>query len=314
MNRFFTLLALTALLSGCGSEGARQNPPSSGLLVDRPTFDGAIAHRFIREQVAFGPRVPGMEGHALQLAWMDSLLGVWADSVEHQPFSYLTSQGHELALTNVMARFRPEAEHRILLLTHWDTRPWSDQALSEADRELPVPGANDGGSGTAILLHLAQLMAETPPPTGVDLLFIDGEDYGPGTEDMFMGSRYFAGVMPDPIPWSYGLLLDMVGDLDPHYPMEAHSVEYAPAITQRIWRVAHDLGFGAYFPARVGSRVVDDHIPLNEAGLPTVDLIDFEFGPGNRLWHTPQDTPENTSPESLRMVGEVVAELIYRGG
>ena len=106
----------------------------------------------------------------------------------------------------------------------------------------------------------------------------------------------------------------MVGDLDPSYPIEAHSAEFAPALTQRIWRVARELGFGSYFPARVGSRVVDDHIPLNEAGLQTVNIIDFQYGPGNRLWHTPRDTPENTSPESLRMVGEVVAELIYRGG
>jgi len=314
MNRLQATLLFAALLVGCGTEGNRNSSAPSRPSVDRPTFDGRVAHDFVRQQVAFGPRVPGMEGHARQLAWMDSLLVIWADSVEHQSFSYTTTQGAELALTNVLARFRPEAEHRILILTHWDTRPQADQARSEADRVLPVPGANDGGSGTAILLHLAQLMAESPPPTGIDLLFIDGEDYGPGTADMFMGSKYFAEAMADPIPWSYALLLDMVGDLDPYYPMEANSVDFAPVLTQRIWRVAQDLGFSAYFPSRVGSRITDDHIPLNEAGLPTVDLIDFEFGPGNRLWHTPQDTPENTSAESLRMVGEVVAELIYRGG
>jgi glutaminyl-peptide cyclotransferase len=314
MNRHFAVLALAALLSACGSEAGREATPPTGPQVERPTFDGAVAHDLVRQQVAFGPRVPGEPGHTRQLAWMDSLLGVWADSLEHQSFSYVTSQGVELSLTNLLARFRPQAEHRILILAHWDTRPWSDQAADPADRELPVPGANDAGSGTAILLQLAQMMAQLPPPTGVDLLFIDGEDYGPGTEDMFMGSKYFASSLPRPIPWSYGILLDMVGDLDPSYPMEAHSAEFAPALTQRIWRVAQQLGFGAYFPARVGSRVVDDHIPLNEAGLQTVDIIDFQFGPENRLWHTPQDTPENTSAESLRMVGEVVAELIYRGG
>jgi glutaminyl-peptide cyclotransferase len=314
MNRFYVLLAMALLFSGCGSEETRQGVPPTGPQVERPSFDGAAAHDLVRQQVAFGPRVPEESGHALQLAWMDSVLVEWADSVEHQSFSHVTSQGLELNLTNLLARFRPEAEHRILLLAHWDTRPWSDQATNMLDRETPVPGANDGGSGTAILLHLAELMAQLPPPTGVDLLFIDGEDYGPGTEDMFMGSRYFASNLPRPIPWSYGILLDMVGDLDPSYPMEANSAEFAPILTQRIWRVAQQLGFGAYFPARVGSRVVDDHIPLNEAGLQTVDIIDFEFGPGNRLWHTPQDTPENTSAESLRMVGEVMAELIYRGG
>jgi Zn-dependent M28 family amino/carboxypeptidase len=272
------------------------------------------AHAFIRKQVDFGPRVPGTEGHAGQLAWMDSLLNASADSVERQPFIFMTSRGQELALTNLLARFRPEAEHRILLLTHWDTRPWADQAPSLQDRDTPAPGANDGGSGTAILLHLAQLMAQEPPPTGVDLLFTDGEDYGPEIQDMLLGARYFATSLPRPIPWSYGILLDLVGDLDPMFPMEAYSVEYAPALTQRIWRVARELGFGDFFPERVGVRVMDDHIPLNQAGLPTVNIIDFEFGPGNRLWHTLQDTPENTSPQTLQMVGEVVAEIIYRGG
>jgi hypothetical protein len=314
MKRSLIALVSAVLLGACGSEGDQGYPPPVPLLVERPSFDGSVAHELVRTQVAFGPRVPGEPGHSRQLVWMDSIVSQWADSVERHSFSYLTSRGDELSLTNLLARFRADSEHRILLLTHWDTRPWSDQAEDPAERDLPVPGANDGGSGTAILLHLAQLMGETPPPTGVDLLFVDGEDYGPGTQDMFLGSRHFAATLPRPLPWSYGVLLDMVGDLDPNYPMEAYSAEFAPTLTQRIWQTAHQLGFGAFFPARVGSRVLDDHIPLNEAGLPTVNIIDFQYGPGNELWHTPRDTPENTSPESLRMVGELAAELIYRGG
>jgi len=269
---------------------------------------------FVRVQVGFGPRVPGWEGHRSQLAWMTDLLGQWADSVETQSINFVTTQGETLALTNLLARFNPQAEHRILLLTHWDTRPWSDQSPDPAEREIPVPGANDGASGTAVLLQLARTMSLHSPPAGVDLLFVDGEDYGPGTEDMFIGSRYFSGSIPDPVPWRYGLLLDMVGDRDPLFPVEANSAEAAPRVVQRIWQVAQELGFGPYFPTWVGSRIQDDHLPLIEAGLPTVDLIDFEYGPGNRLWHTPQDTPENVSSETLRMIGEVVAELVYRGG
>lgn len=315
MKRLCLALMAGLLSAGCGSEpGTDGVPPASRPRVERPSFRGLEAHALIREQVSFGPRVPGTEGHARQLAWMDSILSAAADSVERQTFTYVTSQGHELFLTNLLARFRPEAQHRILLLAHWDTRPWADQAPDPQDRDRPVPGANDGGSGTAVLLHLAQLMAENPPPTGVDLLFTDGEDYGPELRDMLLGARFFAAAMPSPLPWSYGILLDLVGDLDPSFPMEAYSVEYAPALTQRIWRVARELGYGDFFPARVGVRAQDDHLPLNEAGLPTVNIIDFEFGPGNRLWHTLQDTPENTSPQTLQMVGEVVAEVIYRGG
>jgi Zn-dependent M28 family amino/carboxypeptidase len=245
---------------------------------------------------------------------MLGLLEEQADSVELQTLKHITAGGDTLPLTNVLARFNLEATQRILLLTHWDTRPWSDMSPDPAERDTPVPGANDGGSGTAVLLHLAELMAQDPPPGGVDLLFVDGEDYGPGTEDMFIGSQHFADRLPAELPWRYGVLLDMVGDQDPLFPVEAYSAEYAPQVAQRVWRVAQELGFSRYFPTRVGPRVVDDHLALNRAGLPTVDIIDFEYGPGNRLWHTPRDTPENTSSETLRMVGEVVTELVYRGG
>ena len=314
MRRSTLLPLLLPLLAGCDPEGGTGATTLPSAVLEKPDFDGAAAHDFLRDQVAFGPRIPGTEGHAAQLAWMVDLLDLWAEAVEPQPFSFTTSRGTALSLTNLLARFRPEVGDRILLLTHWDTRPRSDRALEAEDRDIPVPGANDGGSGTAVLLHLAQLMSGTPPPVGVDLLFVDGEDYGPGTQDMFMGSRYFAATMPRPLPWRYGLLLDMVGDLDPRFPIEGYSAEYAPLLSQEIWQVAHDLGYAPFFPASVGSRVLDDHIPLNKAGLETVDLIDFEYGPSNSLWHTPQDLPLNTSAETLRMVGEVVTELIYRGG
>ncbi len=302
------VLVGTLLAAGCGGEGGDGGPALPP--TPRPDFDAARAHRLLVEQVAFGPRVPGTPGHARQLEWMDSLLTLWTDSVEHRPLTFTTSLGHELELTNLLARVNPEAEHRILLLAHWDTRPWSDMAPDPAERDIPVPGANDGASGTAVLLHLAELMAAEPPPMGVDLFFVDGEDYGPEIHDMLIGSRHFAREMENPPPWRYGILLDMVGDMDPRFPMEEYSARYAPTLTQRIWRVAAELGYGRYFPPRVGTTAVDDHVPLNEAGLPTVNIIDFDYPP----WHTPRDTPENTSPQGLKMVGEVVAEIIYRGG
>jgi len=302
------------ITAACGSEGDGGGSGAGFRLADRPRFDGPAALELVRTQVGFGPRIPGTEGHARQLEWMTEMLRGWADTVEVLSFSFATTGGDTLSLTNLLARFRTSADHRILLLTHWDTRPWADQSVDPAERVLPVPGANDGGSGTAVLLQLARMMFETPPPAGVDLLFVDGEDYGPGVADMFAGSRRFAATLPNPPPWRYGVLLDMVGDRDPLFPMEAYSVEGATQLVQRIWRVAQELGYGRYFPSRVGPRVMDDHVPLLEAGLPTVDIIDFEYGPGNRLWHTPRDTPDNVSSESLKMVGEVVAEVVYRGG
>lgn len=301
-------VALTAL-PACQPDA----PAPRGPTVERPRFSGANAYAHVQTQLDFGPRIPGTEGHALQLEWMRGWLEGRADTVVTDTFQHVTQAGDTLELVNLMGRFGMEAGRRVLLLTHWDTRPAADQSRTEEDRELPVPGANDGASGTAVLLELADLMGRQRPTVGVDLLFLDGEDYGPGTEDMFLGARYFA-AQADPREWVYGVLLDMVGDRSPAFPAEAWSSEYAPQIVQRVWAVARDLGYGRYFPLSVGPRVNDDHIPLNEAGLATVNVIDFEYGSGNALWHTPDDVLDNVSETTLGMVGEVVAELVYRGG
>ncbi len=302
-------------ITGCDS-GA--GPLSPGPDTLRPSFDGAAAQQLIETQVAFGPRVPGTPGHAAQLAWMLAQLQPRANRVETQIFTHAHSQipGLQFELTNVIARFRPDASRRILFLTHWDTRPFSDQADTPARRSLPVPGANDGGSGTAILLQVAAHLAEHPPThdVGIDLLFTDGEDYGPTLVDMLLGARHFAaGAAPAPPP-DYAVLLDMVGDADPSFPVEGHSAAFAPAVVERVWGVAEALGYGAIFPTTGGSFIQDDHIPLNEAGIPTVNIIDFDYGPGNSFWHTPEDVPANTRGSTLEIVGEVVLELIYAGG
>jgi Zn-dependent M28 family amino/carboxypeptidase len=169
-----------------------------------------------------------------------------------------------------------------------------------------------------VLLELAALMADVPPPPGVDLLFVDGEDFGPTGEDMYLGAKRYArqiasgeqvGARP-----LYGLLLDMVGDADPSFPVEVHSAERASVVVRKLWRAAARLGHGEYFPEAVAGRLFDDHVPLIEAGLPTADLIDFTYGPGNSYWHTPEDVPANVSAATLGMVGEVVTELVYAGG
>ena len=270
--------------------------------------------QLVHEQVAFGPRVPGTDGHARQLAWMIERLDTLAPEVVADTFVHVTTSGDILALTNVLARFRPDETRRILLLAHWDTRPRSDQATDSSLHDVPVPGANDGGSGTAVLLHLASLLAEHAPPMGVDLLLVDGEDYGPGQEDMLLGSRRYAERLPNLGRPIYGVLLDMVGDADPLFLVEGYSARFAPVVVQKIRRAAERLGYAGAFPNRVGMDVVDDHVPLIEAGLPTANIIDLTYGPNNAYWHTPQDTPEHVSAATLGMVGEVVTELIYSGG
>jgi len=305
-----SVLALAACLDAGTPEG-----PTPG----SPTFDGDRAFTSVERQVAFGPRVPGTDGHAAQLAWMLNTLDSLAPDLSADTFPYVTTYGDSMTLVNVMARFRPEMERRVLLLTHWDTRPTSDEAADPTQRSTPLPGANDGASGTAVLMELASLLAQVPPPLGVDLLFVDGEDYGPTSADMFVGAqRYADAFAADELPGAkplYGVLLDMVGDADPSFPVEAHSAEYASIVVRKVWRAAARLGFVEVFPESIGIRLFDDHVPLIEAGLPTANVIDFTYGgPSNPFWHSSDDVLSNVSAATLGIVGAVVTELIYSGG
>lgn len=311
------LLLLPALLVvSAGCDDRPDSPPVPEIEGERPDFDGGAAHALLVEQVEFGPRIPGTPGHGRQLTWMLDRLDSLADTVIADTFTHThTETGEELVLTNVLARFAPEAPDRLLFLAHWDTRPTSDAAETPERRAMPVPGANDGASGTAVLLQVAEHLASNRDfPVGVDLLLVDGEDYGPTTDDMFLGATRYAATRAATDAPRYGVLLDMVGDVDPRFPIEGYSAEYAPEVAQRVWAVASRLGYGAAFPLEVGPRLRDDHVPLNQVGLPTIDIIDFTYGPDNGYWHTPEDLPEHTSPSTLDMVGELVLELVYSGG
>ncbi len=304
----FSVPALLWVLA-CSPPG--ENGPTPG----SPTFDGAKAMALVDTQVAFGPRVPGTKPHEAQAAWMIARLDSLADTVEVDRFTDSLPTGEKLPLTNVLAKFRPHETRRILLLTHWDTRPHADKSPDPANRSKPIPGANDGGSGTAVLMELAALLKNDPPPMGIDLLFVDGEDYGTIEDnEMFLGATRFAKSLGPKNRPIYGVLLDMVGDADPDFPVEANSASAAEVVVHKVWQAAARLGYRKYFPETVGPSLYDDHIPLNQAGLPTVDVVDFDYGPDNRYWHTLQDTPEHMSAKTLGMVGQVMVELIYSGG
>ena len=221
-----------------------------------------------------------------------------------------------LAITNVIARFNPGARRHILLLAHYDTRPMADQDPDPDNRSKPILGANDGASGVAILLTLADMLSKDIPPIGVDLLFVDAEDMGrSGDLDNFcLGAKAFVaemgnllgGVRPE-----YAVLLDMVGDQELTLPMEYNSWRDAREVVLRIWNLAETLGY-TQFQFEVGAQIYDDHIPLLEAGIPAVDIIDINYpNTEENYWHTLEDTPDKCSAESLEAVGTVVTTLIY---
>ncbi len=294
-----------------GADGEQRTNQSGNNSNPLPRFDGAAAYELVKRQVAFGPRVPGTPGHVAMADWLQEYLAERADSLVIQRFEHVAVDGETLSLMNLMARFGPSDSRPLLLLAHWDTRPFSDKAEDPADRDTPVPGANDGASGTAVLLQLAEMFRQQAPPRGVDLLFVDGEDYGDFADgrDVFLGSRHFAENLPEDYSPEYGVLLDMVGDRDLALPVEGYSNSRAPEIVDRVWGLAQRMGFGDVFRREVGSTVTDDHLPLNDAGIPTIDIIDFTYP----YWHTPDDTPDKLSASSLGVVGSVMTRLIYRG-
>lgn len=297
------LLALLAFLAACRGD----TPPPR-------EFDGQAAFGYLGRQVAFGYRIPGTPGHAAQAAWLDSLLHARADTLVVQRWTHVTKKGDSLPLVNFIARFNPAATERLLFLAHWDTRPVSDNPRYTGPR-TPVPGANDGASGTAVLLGVADRLRKAPPKVGVDLLFVDGEDYGnfdTEKEDVLIGSRYYAAHQLPGVRPLYAVLLDMVADKDLRLLPEGQSLLAAPEVVDLVWRVAREIGYSKVFvdaPGQ-GPQLIDDHVELQKVGIRAIDVVDFDYGPGNSYWHTPADTLDKVSAQSLQVVGDVTMALI----
>jgi peptidase M28-like protein len=272
-------------------------------------FDGTSAFGYLEQQMKFGPRIPNTPPHEQTGDWILAQLRARADTVSVQAFTHVTRRGDTLRLRNFFARFRPETPERVLLLAHWDTRPRADQSANLGQQRLPVPGANDGASGVAVLLGLADALKARPPRVGVDLLFADGEDYGDfgdDSSDVLIGSRYFATHKPpgnDPL---YAVLFDMVADKDQQFYVEGYSQSFAPEVVDRVWRTAADLGYGKVFNPGVKHTLLDDHVSLQRAGIHAIDVVDFDYP----YWHTTEDTIDKVSAASLQVVGDVAVALV----
>ncbi len=295
----FCVLSALSALSAC-----REKPRAP------QEFDGPGALGYIQTQVGFGPRIPGSESHRRMGNWLDSLLRQRADTVIVQSWAHVTARGDTLPLRNFIARFNPSAAKRLLLLAHWDSRPIADSPRSR-DSTQPVQGANDGGSGVAVLLGVADALKRNPPGAGVDLLFVDGEDYGDftrDTADVLIGSRYYgAHQLPGPRPL-YAVLFDLVADKDLQIYQEGNSLVGAPEVVELVWDTAKDLGYGGYFIASPRHTLIDDHLQLQKAGIRAIDVVDFDYP----SWHTPDDTMDKVSAASLQIVGDVALALVRR--
>ncbi|MBM4188360.1 MAG: M28 family peptidase [Gemmatimonadetes bacterium] len=298
MRARLSILALA--VAGC------QTPPPA------PEVDGSAILEYVEKQVAFGPRVPGTEAHRLTYQWLAEELGRRADTVVVQGWRHRTAAGDSIPLWNVIGRFQPGAQRRLLLLAHWDSRPVADYDTGSRAKQ-PVPGANDGGSGVAVLLAVADALKARAPGVGVDVLFVDGEDYGTFTPetDVLLGSRYYAAnQLPGPRP-EYAILLDIVGGRNAQFRKEGHSLTAAPAVVELVWNLALRMGYGNLFLNEAGGTITDDHVPLQAAGIRAINIIG-DFGPSSTYpwWHTTEDTPDKLSPEVLAAVGNVVVGVV----
>lgn len=281
-----------------------------------PAFSGERALELVRRQCALGPRTPGSGANRALREMVVAAARKAGLRVTEQKFTVpLGPGGAPLEACNIIVSAGPAGGPRTWLAAHFDSRPWADQDPVPARRGEPVPGANDGASGTAVLLHLVELLGASPPPQGVDLLFLDAEDSGQPHDALGFcrGSRHLAeglGAFGSPLDKSTcrGLvLLDMVGRAGSRVPEEGYSVAMAPEWTAAVFERAGVLGLDMFEPAP-GRQIYDDHVPFLQAGVPAVDLIDFD----DPRWHTTADRPEHCSAATLAQVGTLVTDLVYR--
>lgn len=260
-----------------------------------PTFNGARAHQDVIHQVSIGPRTPGSKSHAVLVSWLQQSLLQYGWNAEIQEGTF---EGHDLK--NVIAK-RGEGQPWIILGAHYDSRLVADRDADPALRVKPVPGANDGASGVAVLMELARVLP-TNPDQQIWLVFFDLEDQGRiEGYDWILGSQYFVENLegkPDAV-----VIVDMIGDADLNIYLENNS---DPELASQIWQQAAALGYSDYFIAENKYSILDDHTPFLEKGIPAVDIIDFDYP----YWHTSQDTADKVSPDSLQAVGDTLQTWI----
>ncbi len=271
---------------------------------------GKILWGYLETLCGFGPRNPGGEGHRRAREFIKETGLKYADGVTEQKFVYPLSNGGELPMVNVEFLFNGREEGRpILIGTHYDTRPYADEEPDLALHSQPILGANDGGSGVAVLLGLARYLSEHKPRRPVRLVFFDGEDFGPRfSMEMFLGSKHYAAQLPgrDKKEWPFCVVIvDMVGDKELEIFKEINSEKSASWLTGAIFRAAGKLGL-PQFRDSIKHAVLDDHTAFLRLDIPSAAVIDFDYP----HWHRLSDTLDKCSPESLSAVFSAVAAAL----
>ena len=304
-------------MTACGSSSASSDTASATdttatASVARKAFDGNGALALARQQCEFGPRVPGTPAHAQCADWLITTLQASCDTVILQTGTVQTATEGNIGIKNIIGVINPDASQRLLLLAHWDTRPWADNDPDAANHRKPVMGANDGASGVAVLLQLARQLKDDGTDLGIDILLVDAEDMGvdDNEESWGLGTQYWTqhphvtGYKP-----IFGILLDMVGSSNATFSREYYSMQYASGFVDLVWKNAAS----SHFINAQGGAVTDDHIFINRAGIPCVDIIDMRSDSDTGFcpeWHTVNDTMDAIDPATLTEVGQTLLNVI----
>lgn len=327
----FFLAAPLIILSSCPRAGVpedalrNQANEQDAKTLEVPVFNADSAFAYVERQVAFGPRVPNTPTHLRAASWLASTLGKFADTVIVQHARVRASNGDILAIQNIIGSFDVDNPRRVLLVAHWDTRPWADHDPDHANHWKPFDGANDGGSGTAVLLEIARQinLSGQRPAVGVDIILFDAEDYGEHesvsgrVEDSWgLGSQYWA-RNPHRMNYRalYGINVCMVGAHGARFLHERFSAMYAMNVIRKVWNTAHRLGFQEFFPNEEGGFIINDHFYVNRIlNIPTINIIHQRQGSQHVFfpeWHTMEDDMDVIDRATLKAVGQTLLTVIY---
>lgn len=290
--------------------------------IVKPEFSADSAYLFTQQQVDFGARVPGTPAQQKCATYFEQKLKTYGASVVVQKTNVVVYNGKSVPCINVIASYNPEVKRRLMICTHWDARPFADQDDSAVAK--PILAADDGGSGSAILLEIARQLQKKNPEIGVDLVFLDVEDYGQPEYELnqkqgdfyCLGTQYWCNNPHVPnYKAENGILLDMVGAKGATFTYEGVSMQYAPAFMKQVWSTAAQLGYGNFFQKELTDQIIDDHYYINQmAKIPTIDIISRTYATRSgfpKHWHTHEDDMDIIDKLTLQAVGETVLATIY---
>jgi Zn-dependent M28 family amino/carboxypeptidase len=326
-DSFFALscVMFVGLTSCGGTKSKTAETDKSVYTVKVPEFNTDSAYAFVKAQVDFGPRTSNSSAHQKCGKYLVNKLKNFGAKVTEQSCDLSGYDGTILKSINIIGSYKPESKKRIVLFSHWDSRPWADNDPDKNNWHKPILAANDGASGVGVLLEIARLIQKQQPEMGIDIIFLDAEDYGTpqfykGQNDensWGLGAQYWArNPHVENYNARFGILLDMVGGKGATFFKEQNSEQYASSVNKKLWHAANALGFSQYFVDKKGGAVTDDHTFINQiAGIPTADIIPDDenckassFGP---TWHTLADNMSNIDKATLKAVGQTVLQVIY---